>query len=197
MKNLSCIPDMWARPLLFEIALYSDDKSLKEPILAEWRGLMALLAFSEWRNLQIKAIPINFAENIDDTEFAEALRQLLPSKTLADDTTWERIYVITINDRAIGIASPSTLICTAVDYEGLIDKTSVNWFDGKMFIDPIEKLSPEEKSALLFWLNNLQQSLSSHNAFRTGISNEMIRLINDFINELIGKGATGNRNFKT
>ncbi len=49
--NLSSIPDMWAQPLLFQMALYNTRHPLHKRVLGEWRGLLAILALREWRNL--------------------------------------------------------------------------------------------------------------------------------------------------
>ena len=48
--DIDSIPSMWARPLLFEIALYDIDHPMHECILGEWRGLLTILALKEQRN---------------------------------------------------------------------------------------------------------------------------------------------------
>ena len=42
--EVDSIPSMWARPLLFEMALYDILHLLHQRILGEWRGLLAMLA---------------------------------------------------------------------------------------------------------------------------------------------------------
>ena len=48
--EVDSIPSMWARPLLFEMALYMDDTNhpMHKRILGEWRGLLTMLALKEW-----------------------------------------------------------------------------------------------------------------------------------------------------
>ena len=46
--EIDSIPSMWARPLLFEMALYNDRHPVHTRILGEWRGLLAMLALKEW-----------------------------------------------------------------------------------------------------------------------------------------------------
>ena len=50
--SIDSIPDVWARPLLFQMALYDDKKSgtqefvqgLHEKVQGEWRALLAMIA---------------------------------------------------------------------------------------------------------------------------------------------------------
>src|SRR5215213_4168144 len=49
--QINSIPDVWARPLLFEMALYNESHPLHEQIRGEWRGLLAMLALREVKNL--------------------------------------------------------------------------------------------------------------------------------------------------
>ena len=46
--EVDSIPSMWARPLLFEMALYDTRHPMHRRILGEWRGMLALLALKEW-----------------------------------------------------------------------------------------------------------------------------------------------------
>ena len=53
---------MWARPLLFEMALCDTNHPLHERIRGEWRGLLALLALNEWYDFRLSVAPIEFPE---------------------------------------------------------------------------------------------------------------------------------------
>ena len=44
--RINSIPDLWARPLLFQLALYDERHSLHKRTVGEWRGLLAVLAFN-------------------------------------------------------------------------------------------------------------------------------------------------------
>ena len=94
--EIDSIPSMWARPLLFEIALYDIDHPMHECILGEWRGLLAMLALKERRNfpLTTKQIEIPNADDESAPEFLRALRKLLPEHTLEASTTWDKLYLI-------------------------------------------------------------------------------------------------------
>ncbi len=46
------IPDLWARPMMYEMVLFNENHHLHKKYVAEWRGIMAMLAFREMRNLK-------------------------------------------------------------------------------------------------------------------------------------------------
>src|SRR6266850_796752 len=58
--DINSIPDMWARPLLFEMALFQPDHLLGPRVLGEWRGLLAMLALREVSGIHaLTAVQIN------------------------------------------------------------------------------------------------------------------------------------------
>ena len=160
--EVDSIPSMWARPLLFEMALYEDDTNhpIHKRILGEWRGLLAMLALKEWCDfpLTIEQININDRANPSDADdFLQALLKLIPKArdTLDGKTTWETLNIILFNGKPIGITSPTTLVCTAVNYSGHI--SGVPWFNGKLLDDPIPKMNSFEKEAVAGWLKHLYE----------------------------------------
>jgi len=67
--DIDCVPAMWARPLLFEMALYDERHLLYKRMLGEWRGLLAMLALKEWR-----LIPLNVMNvQLPDPRFLKTL----------------------------------------------------------------------------------------------------------------------------
>ena len=154
--DIDSIPSMWARPLLFQIALYDTGHPMHDIIVGEWRGLLAMLALKERRNfpLTTKLITIPPADDDDTSEFLRALRKLIPEQTLDLNTTWEKFYLILLNGKAIGITSPTTLVCTSIDYTEYISVLDVPWYNPPFIEDPISKLNPDEKSAVAGWLND-------------------------------------------
>ena len=154
-SEIDSIPNMWARPLLFEMALYDADHPLHKRILGEWRGLLAMLALKEWRDFPLTVEPIEIPTEDDSAapEFLRALRKLLPIHTLHTEATWDRIHIILFKGKTIGLTSPTTFVCTAVNYIGCISR--VSWFDEQFLFDPITELSTEEKQAVAGWLRNL------------------------------------------
>ena len=162
-RKVDSIPYMWARPLLFEMALCDANHPLDERIRGEWRGLLALFALKEWYRFPLKIAPIEILHDEDDNdtdeaeapEFLVALRDLLPRHTLDASTTWDRLDVILFDDAAIGITSPTTLVSTAADYSNSLSR--VLWFDGQFLTDPVSQLNDAAKEALAGWLRKLNR----------------------------------------
>ena len=159
--DIDSIPSMWARPLLFEIALYDTNHPMHECVVGEWRGLLAMLALKERRkfSLETKLITIPDENDENTPEFLQALRKLLPQRTLDKGTAWDKLYLILFNKdklNPIGITSPTTLVCTAVDYTDLI--SGVPWFNGQVLCDPIHHLDIDEQASVAGWLNNFHKN---------------------------------------
>jgi hypothetical protein len=202
--EIDSIPDVWARPLLFEMALYNKEHPLHNRVLGEWRGLIAMVALKELRifnELSVKEItlpePVIAAKKGEGEEdmqtererpdFLNVLAKLKPMTSLSRDTLWNNIYVILFNREPIGIASPTTLVCTAANYYDRIH--GVPWFDGRFLLNPTKFLNPEEKQVLASWLNKIKEGIANH----PGINNpqNLLTIIGDdkdgFIKDLGGK----------
>lgn len=171
--ELTGIPDMWARPLLFEMALYDTRHPLHRRILGEWRGLSAMIALNKWRHLPLKVEKIKIPSQGGATapaspDFLNALEKLTPSKTLSGDTDWHNLYVILFDGNPIGITSPTTIVCTSANYYNRIK--NVAWFNGEFLLDPTNLLSLDEKAALASWLEQLKDNLHKHSQRIKGMS---------------------------
>ena len=158
--DIDSIPSMWARPLLFEIALYDKDHPMHDCVVGEWRGLLAMLALKEQRKfpLETKLITIPDGGDGRTPEFLQALRKLLPQRTLdAAGTMWDKLYLILFKGNPIGITSPTTLVCTSIDYIQHISVNDVPWYAPPFLCDPIPYLNDGEKTSVASWLNNFHK----------------------------------------
>ena len=156
--EVDSIPSMWARPLLFEMALYDTRHPMHRRVLGEWRGLLAMLALKEWCDfpLTTERFEITDTKNPPDAEnFLRALQKLLPKDTLHTAATWETLNIILFNERPIGITSPTTLVCTAVNCFGRISR--VPWFNNRFLDDPVPKLNNFEKEAVASWVKHVYE----------------------------------------
>jgi hypothetical protein len=151
--EINSIPDIWARPLLFEMALFgipASDNSyrghlLHKRVLGEWRGLIAMLALREASYIQdLRAVPITLptdaAARSNAPAFLNAAANLLPTGTIDDETTWHHLYILIYKNKPIGITSPTTVVVTATDYFNSIDQNIVPWFNGRVLLDPTKKI---------------------------------------------------------
>ena len=166
--DIDSIPCMWARPLLFEIALYDKDHPMHDCVVGEWRGLLAMLALKEQRKfpLTTKLIEIPDGDGKKASEFIQALRKLLPQQTLdAVGTKWDKLYLILFDGKPIGITSPTTLVSTSIDYVENITTNDVPWYLPPFLSDPlalqddgakipVAKLDDGEKASVAGWLND-------------------------------------------
>lgn len=183
--EVDSIPSMWARPLLFEMALYDTRHPMHTRVLGEWRGFLAMLALKEWSEfpLTTERLEITDTENPPDAiDFLRALQKLLPKDTLDATTTWEILNIILFDDKPIGITSPTTLVCTAVNCFGRISR--VPWFNEKFLENPVPRLNSFEKEAVAGWLRHVY----AHTLTLPGnrIKASINELLNDFIDDLGG-----------
>lgn len=159
--DIDSIPSMWARPLLFEIALYDDDHPMHECVVGEWRGLLAMLALKERRKFSLETRLITIPDGDDGPmpEFLQALRKLLPQQTLdIAGTAWDKLYLILFKGKPIGITSPTTLVCTSIDYVKSVTVNDVPWYEPPFLCDPIANLDADEKSSLAGWLDDFSKN---------------------------------------
>ena len=187
--EVDSIPSMWARPLLFEMALYDTRHPMHRRILGEWRGLLALLALKEWGNFPLTTEQINITdmENPSDAkDFLRALEKLRPKDTLDKTTTWETLNIILFNGKPIGITSPTTLVCTAANCFGHISR--VPWFDGRFLNNPVSQLNSFEKEAAAGWLQHLYEHIGNL-PDSDNIKASLRGLLHDFIDNLGGAPA--------
>jgi hypothetical protein len=195
--KIACIPDAWARPLLFDMALFDANHLLHGQILDEWRGFLAMFALKELRNImRLNVVPVtipNMKSIPDDTEeFLKALSRLVPMISLSKDTNWNNLYIIMFGPYPIGLTSPTTLVCTSLDYKQYIE--GIAWVDDDgSLTDPTTFLNGEEKGKLWGWLDILKNGISNHTGTDRALLGKILKLIGNFQTDLfqgIGNNAT-------
>ncbi len=180
--NVDAIPDLWARPLLFEFALYEGNHVLHDKIVGEWRGLATLVALKLWRGFNLAAVRVDLTADANGP-FLKAADRLAPTHSLFPNTGWKDLYVFLYENKAIGMTSPTTLFCTGVSYSAF----GVPWFD-RVLRDPLDPrfggphLNEAERKAVLYWLDTLSKNLNpvQQNAGGDNPANAFLGIINDF-----------------
>lgn len=204
----SSIPDIWARPIVFEIALFDAYHPMHTRVMGEWRGLLAILALKERYRLSINVEVINLHNSSKKTSsssiFLKALESLCPYRTISPDTNWSSIHLIILKDletdlkHPLGIFSPTTLVMPACDMsEHPLD--FVPWFNGSYLLDPVEFLNEKERSSLARWLLNIRGEKDSDFGFighinsvaNTTASNDESGFIKERLLNCIGTNNSG------
>lgn len=187
INTIDSIPDVWARPLLFEMALFDKEGAeqqfvagFHERVVGEWRSIMTMLALNDVKhlNLHVKEVRLNETNGSIDRILSELKPQ---EKNISEDTNWDVLYILLYKDIPIAMTSPLTLVSAAADYttsfNGTIPKPWSN--DGRYLVDPIPYLTQDEKRALLAWLIKLDKNINEH--VTTNRDNERFLNILDII----------------
>lgn len=195
-SNITSIPDLWARPAMYEMVLFDEKHHLHQKYLAEWRGILAMLAFREMRNLKnIKREEILVPEKAkladDAPSFLKVLAGLLPEeyKEYPDNTVESgyKIQLLTHAERPLAIIWPTILLCPAVGLSDSVGSDCVSWWSINGINDPVSSLSDQEKALLLKWLESIKEGLPDNNVKM----NKLMKLISDFQEDL-GSGEKPN-----
>lgn len=154
--EIASVPDIWARPLLFEAALFDPMHPLHQAVVGEWRGLLALLALKERRSFPLSVQNYVLSEE-GRSEFEGILVSLLPESCNLLNAKWSEVGIFLLDDEVVGMISPSTLVCTRLPVVG----RELDWIQGGTFVDPCPFLNTEERRELAGWLNGLLQAIDS------------------------------------
>ena len=196
-SSISSIPDLWARPMLYEMILFDKNHPLHDKVVGEWRGLIAIIALRTIRNfneLKVKEIiiPESTASILKDSPvFMQVLAKMIPDelKNIKDDTLkpgeLAKLYVITYQNRTIAITWPNTLLVASASLKGNL-ASKIPWLDGNGLRDPIACFNDKEKCMLVDWLNMILDFLPVD-------LSSLWQLIVDFRNDI---RAVGNKDTK-
>lgn len=184
LRGVSAVPDIWARPLMFQSAIKPGSKHpLRKKMIQEWRGLLSLLAL--WK---IKKCPISIISvDLDQGTFSNALKRLAPKPVQLEQNVkydWKDILLIRYHNIPIGAFSPTTLVYTATKYNALLKNEDFSLRDADGYLCPPSGEDREEIEYVGKWLINLQRSLNA--AMFSNQSNpdhKSIAVLNDLIEE--------------
>ncbi len=189
-KGISSIPDIWARPLMFQSALRpNSNHPLRDSFVAEWRGLLSLISLSKIKSnlskLTICPVPL------DEGVFSTALKNLSPKDVLLEPNkkySWTDILLIKFGDIPLGAFSPTTLVYTSGNYNEALYNEALSLKDENGFLCP--PTSKEDGLEYIGkWVLNLQivlkGLLDSDSANPDNLSIIMIKtLIDDWLVEI-------------
>jgi hypothetical protein len=178
VRGATSVPDVWARPLLFHSAIRpKSEHPLHEDLLEEWRGLLSLVALSEYYGLQLQIEPVT----IDDRggRFARALIELSPKPVSLEQGKhyeWLDVLLLRVDDTTVGALSPLTLVYTSVrDLP-----SSLRLVEGGRLRPPSD---PTELRYVAQWVEKLLERLRP--TLWTGEQNPDHQVVDD-INRMLG-----------
>ena len=182
-QSIDSVPHVWAKPLLFKMALFDNDEEfvvgLKEHVTGEWRALLAMLALKDVLHLNLTASQIDLTA--DGSAEAKVFKDLAPTESLdGNGAAWvTNTYIISLNGTPIAMTSPVTLVATAADYsDNLLMPLTAPWSNNGLFLtDPIQHLSNHALNALSFWLNDLKSNLVKMAGFAGANTNLIAALL--------------------
>lgn len=200
IDSIDSIPDIWARPILFRMALFAStgfDASLHKKVLGEWRALLAMLALQDTRHLRltVEAVHLGQAGQLGETLLDLAPQDSISESGEAAKSDWSNIYVISYNGIPLAITSPTTLIAAAADYStALAGQLSEPWSnDGRHLIDPIPHLRPNELGGLHLWLKELKKSLvkmiPSDEQENNETCNRLFKAMDDYMQDILKRAG--------
>lgn len=115
-RMATSLPDVWARPLLFHSAIRPHAAHpLRQELLEEWRGLLSLLALSDYYKLKLELEPVVIDER--GGRFARALAELCPRPVMLEEGKgydWLDVLLLRVEGVTVGALSPLTLAYTGV-----------------------------------------------------------------------------------
>ena len=162
---ITSIPDLWARPAMFEMVLFDEKHHLHAKYEAEWRGILAMLALREVRSFQgIEvseiSIPDASAMKADTPTFLRVVASMLPEeyKKYKNETGLNiQIITYTVGKEKIPLALvwPTVLICPAVNLAKPSVACNVSWWKRDGIINPIPSMTEQEKALLICWIDRI------------------------------------------
>lgn len=178
VRGAMSVPDVWARALLFHSAIRPKSAHpLRDDLVEEWRGLLSLVALSEYYGFRLELEPVA----IDDRggRFARALIELAPNSVRLERDKpyeWLDVLLLRVEGVTVGALSPLTLV-----YTGVRDlPSSLRLVEGGKLRPPTD---PAERRYVAQWVEKLRERLLP--VLWTGNQNPDHQIVDD-INSLLG-----------
>ena len=197
--DINSIPDIWARPAMYEAILGDESHHLHQKFVAEWRGILAIIALREARglkNIKLEKFIVPAASELTGAEpkFEQVVAKLLPEKFKKFGMDQNSIMqIFTINNKPLAFVWPGLLVCPAVGLDKII-VNNISWWNDRDISDPTKFLSDAEKVLLKHWIGNVSSGLARLDRRE----NTLLTLMNSFeedlaVDDVDTRMAYGNR----
>jgi hypothetical protein len=187
VSSISSIPDIWARPMAFDMALHNRKHPLHRQMVEQWQGMLAAIALAETRSFDLRVQFLDLEQLKTEDGFARSLYELLPKFThdlyqlSGGKSAWQEIYLFLWKGRAVGMASPSTIVCPAEGGHW----QDLPWFSGGRLrspIAPVAHINAQEQAQLWLWLEQLKTEVGQE---QQSAKAQIRDLLEDFQNLLV------------
>lgn len=158
------VPSVYARPILFAQSLADEASPLHDAVVAEWRGLMAVVALQPWIGYRLHLVDYPVPPPVagmgsavgrvphDDMHLRTMLYSLLPQPP----QFWNPLRMLYVEGALVGAASPWTMVFTPASK---IRAGILPWADGDVLQDPIAHYGSAGRSLeltiLYHWVGHL------------------------------------------
>jgi hypothetical protein len=141
------VPSVFARPIIFQQAMADETSPLHKLVVAEWRGLLSLVALQQYAGFNLQAVPYDVPTlsdkarsqvgtvGLDDLHLRTILRNQLPQK----ENDWSRWWMLYCDGALVGATSPWTIVYTPARY---VCPASIPWKENRQLCDPIKFWDP-------------------------------------------------------
>jgi len=158
----NAMPHIYEQMLLFHEA-FLDEKHLEHKrAVAEWRGVLAIMALQRIRNVKLEVVKVDLQGN-SHNQFLKAAAFFRPGDSSAFfQTTWDFLYVICMQGVPIAVCSPITIVCPAKMFRKKI--SGLDWITIEK-VNEIDELilnfrgKGYEYANLVIWLERLSKQL--------------------------------------
>lgn len=199
---IASVPDVWAQAEVFRSDLIYDGKdrtraARKSRAVAEWRGLLALLALKDRHAYSLETLPLDFTTTgTVDTEgaaqhadaagmFMAVCGRLLPRGVAFKDHSWRNIAILKVSGQTVALLAPTTLVVPARDYEVRLAAAAqyIPWFRKGLLEDPTQAnigLRPRDYLILGAFLREVLNNVRATPAEQDEVHNALIGLLTSF-----------------
>lgn len=207
LSSIQALPDVWGQIVSFQTAWLDPGHPLHEAAVNEWRGMVALVALSDWRNIPLFRKDLSLTELIEKPyadgrpavtgrpNLARVINEFIPEHERGGIAGWTETSILECGEnpeatQTLGLFSPSTLVTPSRSYSIGRYKPDIPWVmnGGYPLGNPVPHLTARrEKQALAGYLENQKEAITRLHA-RNGRTHDLItstiRHLDGFIEDL-------------
>lgn len=200
LADVTALPDAWGQAVCFHAAFFNKEHVLHGTAIAEWRGLLALIALSQFREIElgVNSVDLNaLADNPRGADkdrlrngsanFGAAVRDSFPNFIDVEEKDRLQIDVLLCGKVPVGFTFDLTLVVPGRAYPGAFERKAIPWgtwekdSKGCPLRDPSPATELEEvwqRDALRQWLERLRDCARARTD-ASGLVDELTLFIED------------------